>query len=232
MADYKEYKPEQIFQKADFPRIKREDAEKKAPGKKPEQPAKPAVSPLPKPVPQKIADPGLPVWSPDLVFNKADFPTHSADVTNTGQVKPVPGPVPGFENRPGAGGLPGGASRVNSRDAGPSSAPKAASAAPGPSAVDRLFRQTVLGHPEKAVYLIRHWYWEKPGRGPASTVPGHDRIYIVLASLGPAAAGVLLDIMTPKEREQLSQILQKPVQFRPDQIALVRRQFVESITAT
>ncbi len=227
----------------EFPRIKREDADKANQKAKPESTpgAKtagnaPAKKPLPKAVP--VPDPGLPRWEPDLTFEKADFAAKTTDEKPRPVPRPVGTPARSQPLPPGSAGgnpqSPPGTVQPGRTIASPQPIGSQNSAAsPTPvqmSAADKLFRDTVIASAEKAVFLLRHWYWEKPappGGLKRHPVPAYDRIQIVLGSRGEGGVRGLFEIMTPKERGQMAEILRRPQSFRPSAIESVRRYFTD-----
>lgn len=212
----------------EFPRIKREDADKanqKAKGDAAPASEKAPRKPLPKAVP--VPDSGLPGWVPDLTFEKADFAAKTKDEKE----RPVAQPV-GTPQRPDPRPLTRqGQSPGSSVPARPVAGPVGGAPNSTPvqmSAADKLFRDTVIASAEKAVFLLRHWFWEKPappGGLKRHPVPAHDRIQIVLGSMGEGGVRALFEIMTPKERGQMAEILRRPQSFRPAAIESVRRYF-------
>lgn len=219
----------------EFPRIKREDADKaneKAKSDAKGNPEAPPKKPLPKAVP--IPDPGLPRWEPDLQFEKADFAAKPADAKPRPVAKPVGTPArPDPRPLPSSTAAQPGAAPGRVITGSPVKPTPAAKPLPSPSpvqmsAADKLFRDTVIASAEKAVFLLRHWYWEKPappGAPQKHPVPAHDRIQIVLGSIGEGGLRGLFEIMTPKERGQMMEILRRPQRFRPAAIESVRRYF-------
>ena len=93
----------------------------------------------------------------------------------------------------------------------------------------RLLARLVLTKPESARNIIRHWYWQKPGQGEGAlkSVHPHDRIFILLATIGKKVTTALFEVMSPMEREQLIGILKEPRQPTPIEISIVRRAFGE-----
>ncbi|MEQ9363599.1 MAG: hypothetical protein RIF32_05120 [Leptospirales bacterium] len=97
----------------------------------------------------------------------------------------------------------------------------------------RLLEELVILHRENARHILRHWYWEKAGMAPEGLghIQPHDRIYIVLSSLGPQVLIVMYESMSPTERRQMQEILNQPRNVTAADVSRVRTVFMNMLRA-
>ncbi len=98
----------------------------------------------------------------------------------------------------------------------------------------QLFRQAALESPETSIRFLRKWLWEKwpPPGGPttgAGSIEPHDRIFIVLSTLGMKVVQYLFQIMSPRERAEFQKILKRPPRHNPVSVAMVCRAFMDGV---
>lgn len=177
-------------------------------------------------------------FEPEETFSKADFPRKSEKKegeskkiaeTKISEVKPsTAGPADPSGRMGPALWAPGKVIRKADLPA----KPLGSSLSTDVLVMDRLLMKAALENREKAVYALRHWYWEKPSASTETwrSVPGHDRILIILASIGEKITNALLAIMTPVEQGQLREILRRQTHFSSDQVGAVRKKFMEMIS--
>jgi hypothetical protein len=94
-------------------------------------------------------------------------------------------------------------------------------------AADPVLKAAVIPNPELAVYRIRNWFFEKPGKSEKGiySVSPHLRIYIVLSLLGAELIKVIYSIMSPTERRQIHQILKADLMAGRHEIEIVKTEF-------
>lgn len=236
----KSWEPDQVFEKPDFPRVKRKQddrAGRSAGQKKQPQAGSPekadsgpssdrikawtpaALDGARKPLPKKRSSKPQQEsggqaggsWVPDQDFARADFPRKNGKARTTA----------GGQETAGAA-------------TGPAHSKAAASPASGGSSLPQQYlRELVLTFPDNTVNQLRNWYWAKPGEprndpGLAAVHP-HERIFIVLASVGKQVTEYIFTMMSPKERANLQAILR--MAFQPDaaKVQAVRRAFSQAI---
>ena len=94
----------------------------------------------------------------------------------------------------------------------------------------RLMQETVLADPELAIRYLRRWYWEKwPPTEKVSgvrTVPPHDRLQIVLMTLGAKVQQYIYRIMSPVERGKFNEVATRNKTYSPATVNLVCREFM------
>ncbi len=164
---------------------------------------------------------------PEEVFSKVDFPVKDGKTAeNKNSKSPAAKKSSEKVSRPGI-------TAWNPPSVKKADFPaRSAVVSPAPGAVsvpaDPLLQKSILARPEDSVYILRHWYWEKTPEVKElwQSVPAHDRIFIIIASLGEKIAGLLLPIMTPTEQKQLSDISKKNIQFPREVIAAVKAHFL------
>lgn len=97
----------------------------------------------------------------------------------------------------------------------------------------RLLEELAILHRENARHILRHWYWEKTGMAPEGLghIQPHDRIYIVLSSLGSQVLIVVYESMSPTERRQMQEILDHPRNVTAADASQVRTVFMNLLRA-
>lgn len=97
----------------------------------------------------------------------------------------------------------------------------------------RLLEELTILHRENARHVLRHWYWEKAGMAPEGLghIAPHDRIYMILSGLGPQVLMVLYESMSPTERRQMQEILNRPPNATAQEASRVRTTFMHLLRA-
>ena len=105
-------------------------------------------------------------------------------------------------------------------------------AAPPLSSELGILGESVLLNLSGARHVLRRWYWEKEGQADprVAFIPPHDRIHIALKLCGMPVLQKLFATMSPKEREQMVEILKQPLQFPPGYGAAVQTAFMQAMS--
>lgn len=90
--------------------------------------------------------------------------------------------------------------------------------------------EIALTQPEKCAYVLRHWYWEKPGMGgELRNVVIAERIRVIFHSLSDNGRKSIYRVFSPLERQQFGKLLADPLQPKGPHLELVHRVFLEMI---
>ncbi len=162
------------------------------------------------------SEPAGGTWVPDLEFTRADFPL-PAQKNGAALKRASTPPVRGTPANP------------SSAHAGTPPTQPVGTASLG----ETILKETVLAEPSRAVDQLRRWFWAKPGisgDNPAlAQVQPHERIFIVLASLGKEITEYLFTMISPAERVRFQAILKHPYRPQAGQVQIVRRAFADAM---
>ncbi|MCR9142016.1 MAG: hypothetical protein NXI24_07170 [bacterium] len=241
------WEPDLDFERADFSGVPPEEAVARGDSRSSSDAMANVANARPGPGPQS----GTPArsWQPPKLSEQArqagkpdggrgSAPAGSGPEKNTARTPKIVGSRirqgPGSESGAGAASSAPLNSDLNSKTNAGSGTVHAAAGTAGVSGFSRrLLEELTILHRENARHILRHWYWEKTGMAPEGLghIQPHDRIYVVLASLGPQVLIVLYESMSPTERRQMQEILDRPRNLTAVDANRVRTIFMQTLRA-